>query len=193
VRLFVAVVPPADVIEDLESFVSVRRESAAFRWTTPDQWHLTLAFMASVAERHLDDLVERLARASGKRAPFDLAIRGGGAFPNVGRAKVLFADVVADGPDLPHLATGVRAACAKAGAEPGGGRFRGHLTLARLGRPQELTNWVRLLEGYDGPRWTVDEFVLVQSHLGEGPRKRPRYEVLDTFPLGGSSPRRGAI
>ena len=182
-RLFVAVVPPERVVEDLEEFLSVRREAGAFRWTAPDQWHLTLAFMPSVADRHLDDLVERLTRAGRKRTPFELALRGGGAFPDVARAKVLYADVAHTGPDLAHLATGVRAACAKAGAEPGGGRFRSHLTLARLGRPQELTNWVRLLDAYDGPAWTVDEFVLIESHLGEGPRKRPRYAVLETFAL----------
>jgi hypothetical protein len=29
---------------------------------------------------------------------------------------------------------------------------------------------------------------LIESHLGEGPRNRPRYEVLQTFPLGRPSP-----
>ncbi len=72
----------------------------------------------------------------------------------------------------------------RAGTEVGGGKFHAHLTLARLGRPQELTNWVRLLDAYQGPAWQVDEFALIESHLGEGPRKRPRYEVLDTFPFG---------
>jgi 2'-5' RNA ligase len=184
VRLFVAAVPLVEVVEHLDAFLDVRRAAGEFRWTTPDQWHLTLAFMPDVADRHLDELVERLARAGHKRAPFELAIRGGGAFPNVGRAKVLFADLAHEGHDLQHLATGVRAACAKAGAEVEGGRFRAHLTLARIGRPQEVTNWVRLLDSYDGPAWTVEEFVLVESHLGEGPRKRPRHEVLETFPLG---------
>ena len=183
-RLFVAVVPPVETVEHLEEFLEVRRAAGEFRWTTPEQWHLTLAFMRSVADRHLDDLVERLTRAGHRRTPFEVAIRGGGAFPNVGHAKVLFADLAHDGTVLPHLATGVRAACAKAGAEVEGGRFRAHLTLARLGRPQEVSNWVRLLDAYDGPAWRVEEFVLIESHLGEGPRKRPRHEVVETFVLG---------
>ena len=61
----------------------------------------------------------------------------------------------------------------------------GGLTLGRLGRPDNVTSWVRLLDAYDGPAWAVDEIHLVASHLGEGPRKRPRYEVLETFGLGG--------
>ena len=182
-RLFVAVVPPVDVVEHLDDFLAVRREAGEFRWTVPDQWHLTLAFLPAVADRHLDDLVDRLTRAGHRRRPFDLTLRGGGAFPNAAHAKVLYADLAQQADDLPHLATGVRAACAKAGAEPDGGRFRAHLTLARIGKPQDVTNWVRVLDTYEGPTWTVDAFSLIESHLGEGPRRRPRHEVLDSFEL----------
>ncbi|HEY3015131.1 MAG TPA: RNA 2',3'-cyclic phosphodiesterase [Nocardioides sp.] len=182
-RLFSAITPPDHVIEHLDEFLSVRREAGDFRWTTTDQWHLTLAFMPNVADRHLDDLVERLQRAGHKRHPFELSVGGGGAFPNVARAKVLYA-AVPDVVELGRLATGARAAATRAGTEVDGGKFRAHLTLARLGQPQELTSWVRLLDAYQGPAWQVDEFALIESHLGEGPRKRPRYEVLDTFPFG---------
>jgi 2'-5' RNA ligase len=200
-RLFVAIVPPEGVLEHLDEFLSVRRQAAdraeGFRWTVPDQWHLTLAFMESVAERHLDDLVERLGRAAHRRTPFELGFAGGGAFPNAGRAKVLWLGVSGDtqtqlvgartepsSQELSRLATGARAAATRAGAVVAGGKFRPHLTLARLGRPQEVTKWVRLLDAYEGPRWTVEEFALIESHLGEGPRKRPRHVVLETFKLG---------
>ena len=56
-----------------------------------------------------------------------------------------------------------------------GKRFRPHLTVARCGRPTEVTAWVRLLDGYRGPAWQADRLTLVASHLGEGPRRRPRY------------------
>ena len=65
----------------------------------------------------------------------------------------------------------------RAGARVDGQRFHPHVTLARLGRPANVTSWVRLLDAYDGPRWHVDEVALVASHLGEGPRRRPRHEV----------------
>jgi len=186
-RLFVAVVPPEGVLEHLDEFLSVRRElGEGLRWTVPEQWHLTLAFMESVADRKLDDLVERLGRAGHRRTPFELGFAGGGAFPNAARARVLWMGVSGDDTartELDRLATGARAAATKAGAEVAGGKFRPHLTLARLGRPQEVSKWVRLLDAYEGPRWTVEEFALIESHLGEGPRKRPRHVVLETFRL----------
>ena len=190
--MFVAVVPPEDVVEHLEEFLAPRREAGAFRWTVPDQWHLTLAFSANVPDRSYDDLVARLTRAAAKRRPIEARVAGGGAFPNVGRAKVLFAGIETgsqtgietDGEELRRAATGARAALSKAGAEVDGQRFRAHLTLARIGRPVEATNWVRLLEGYAGPRWQIEDLALVSSYLGEGPRRRPRHEVVETFTLG---------
>lgn len=222
-RMFVAVVPPLPALEHLEEFLGPRRETAAFRWTVPEQWHLTLAFSAHVPDRAYDDLVDRLARAAAKRAPVATRLSGGGAFPNPARARVLFAGLelppaadtptgpggpadpadpdgpadpadpddpapdaarVPAGEELRRMAVGARAALAKAGAEVDGQRFRPHLTLARTGRPVEATRWVRLLDTYTGPAWQVEELVLIASHLGEGPRKRPRHEVAETFSLG---------
>jgi len=183
--MFVAAVPPPAVVEDLEEFLAVRRAAGAFRWSLPDHWHVTLAFLAQVPERAYDDLVERLARAARKRHPMHATVTGGGAFPHVGRAKVLWAGVgLDDAEELRRLATGCRAAATKAGIEVAGERFKPHITVARMGRPIEATSWVRLLDAYRGPDWTIDEIALLRSHLGEGPGKRPRYEVLETFSLG---------
>jgi len=191
-RLFVAITPPENVVEDLDAFLDVRRDAGPqFRWTDPDQWHLTLAFCADFPERRLDELDERLARAAAKRRPVEARLVGGGAFPNVGRARVLWAGFEAgfgagfetDPVEVERMATGARAAMAKAGGAVDGQRFRAHLTLARTSRPLEATRWVHLLDGYAGPGWTVDRIHLIGSHLGEGPRRRPRHETLGTFPL----------
>lgn len=187
-RMFVAAVPPEAAIEDLDEFLEPRRESAAYRWTSSEQLHVTLAFSADVPERSLDDLVERLTRAARKRHPMATRITGGGAFPHPDRARVLYAGLdlaEADRTELTRLATGSRAALAKAGAQVDGQRFRPHLTLARLGRPDNVTSWVRLLDAYRGPAWTIDHVALIASHLGEGPRRRPRHEVVETFALAG--------
>ena len=182
--MFVAVLPPEEVLEHLEEFLAPRRAAAAFRWVPPEQWHLTLAFSANVPDRAYDDLVGRLERAARKRSPMTARVLGGGAFPHPGSAKVLFAGMETDAEELRRAATGARAALAKAGAEVDGQRFRPHLTLARIGRPVEASAWVRLLDGYAGPRWEIVDYSLVASHLGEGPRGRPRHEVVQTFTLG---------
>lgn len=185
-RLFVALVPPAEAVEHLDSFLEVRRGAAAYRWATREQFHVTLAFLAEVEERRLDDLGERLERAAAKRTAFETAIAGGGAFPNASRARVLWAGLDLDEhgrTEIDRLATGCRAAANRAGVPVDGQRFRPHVTIARLGHPAEVSSWVRLLDGYAGPRWLADRITVVESHLGEGPRGRPRYVNVEEFTL----------
>jgi len=185
-RMFVALVPPDEAVAHLDAFLEPRREAAAFRWATPEQFHVTLAFLESVDERRLDELSERLGRAASRRTSFTTGIAGGGAFPNAGRARVLWAGLDLDDvgrTEADRLATGCRAAANRSGIPVDGQRFRAHITVARIGRPSEVSNWVRLLDGYVGPRWPVDRIALVASYLGEGPRGRPRYEIVQEFTL----------
>ncbi|MGN6612790.1 MAG: RNA 2',3'-cyclic phosphodiesterase [Angustibacter sp.] len=185
-RMFVALTPPVEAVEHLDEFLQPRRAADHdLRWSVPEQWHVTLAFLAQVPDRSVDDLVDRLARAARRRTPFATSLRGGGAFPHSDRAKVLFAgvDVGEHGGTLHRLSDSARAAANRAGAPPDGARFHPHVTLARTARPMSVVRWVRLLDTYAGPLWTVDALHLVASHLGEGPRRRPRYEVVATLPF----------
>ncbi len=186
-RCFVAVQPPEEARDHLAEFLDPRRDIAPFRWVDPEQVHLTLAFLGNLPEHRLDDFVERLERAASRRRPLPTAITGGGAFPHVSGARVLWTGLDLDEDDalqLRRAAEGARAAANRAGAQLDGQRFRPHLTVARCPRPTEVTPWVRLLDAYRGPDWTIDEFVLIESHLGEGPRRRPRYELVAEFAFG---------
>ena len=185
-RLFAALVPSAEALEHLDEFLDVRRAAGELRWVQADQVHVTLAFFESVPETRFDDLVERLGRAAARRSAFETAITGGGAFPNVGRAKVLWTGLDLDEPsrtELDRLATSCSAAASRAGVEVDGARFRPHLTLGRTKFPHDVSSWVRLLDSYTGPRWRADELTLVASYLGEGPRGRPRHVPVAGFPL----------
>jgi 2'-5' RNA ligase len=184
-RMFAAVFPPDGALEDLDDFLAPRREAGpALRWTVPDQWHVTLAFLPQVDDRHLDGLLERLEAAAGRRTTFPVTLAGAGAFPDPDRAKVLFCGVATAGEELERLAAGARAATVAAGVEVQGGRFHPHVTLARSGRPVRATRWLRVLDSYRGPTWQAEALTLVASHLGEGPRRRPRYEQVATLRLG---------
>lgn len=186
-RLFVAVVPPDEVLDDLEQHVEPRREAGPeIRWTDRHQWHVTLAFLGAVPEARLDDLTEALARSAGRRDPLVLRLSGAGAFPNPYAARVLWVGVEQVRGDLTRAAGGIRNAASSVGATPDGTRFHPHLTLGRFHRPAEATRWIRALDAWEGPAWRVEQFVLVESHLGEGRGRRPRYEVLAELPLRGT-------
>ena len=184
-RLFVALVPPDDALEHLAAHVEPRREAGAeLRWTDPHQWHVTLAFLGAVPERSLDALTDALASVASRRDPLVLRLSGAGVFPNAYAARVLWAGVEVLQGDLAALARATRGAANGVGATPDGARFHPHVTLGRFPRPAEATRWLRAFDVYEGPTWRADEVVLVESHLGEGRGRRPRYEVLARLALG---------
>lgn len=193
-RMFVAVEPPQRVRDHLAEFLEPR---AGLRWSAPEQWHVTLAFLAAVPEHVVDELVERLSAAAARQARFAVRIGGAGAFPHAGRSVVLWLAVtpvaggdVDGGPvdrPLHRLAAGARAAANAAGAAADGRAFVPHVTLARPRPPIEATRWLRVLDTYRGPEWPVEQVELVASHLREGPARRPRYETVATLPLAGAA------
>lgn len=176
--MFVAVVPPEPIKEELSEFLAPRD---GMPWIDPEQWHLTLAFLSQVAQHRVDDLVEALERTAAKHESFELSLAGAGAFPDVFTAKMLW---LAPAADMSRLAAGVRNACNSAGATPDGQRFVGHLTIARLKRSLDARKWLQVLDTFRSAPWLVEEVQLVHSHLREGQSGRPRYETVASVALG---------
>ena len=187
-RIFAAVVPTETALEDLAEFLDPRRDAGPdLRWTDPSLWHVTTAFMADVPSRLVEGLVDGIAEAVGDRSPMSLRIKGGGAFPNPYEARVTWMGVDGDEESLESLtglARAVRRACSHVGANPEGGPFTPHLTVARSRHPFEATRWLRVLDAYAGPVWTADEVTLFASHRGDG-KGRPHYEPIAVVELSG--------
>ena len=75
-RMFVALTPPIEALEHLAEFWEPRTQAdAEMRWVDAEQWHLTLSFLASVPERALDGLEERLAAIENRLDQQDQALR----------------------------------------------------------------------------------------------------------------------
>lgn len=180
-RLFTCILPPPEVVEDLDEFVAPRRLEP-LRWTHPDTWHLTTSFMGRVAERDLEALDAELALAASATAPFDIRLAGAGCFSSVERTRQLWLGVQAGADELAALATRARNAAVRAGVEVEGGRYVPHLTVARANRPLEGTKWLRVLDAWPGRSWTVTELALIESHMNEPGN---RYQVITRLPLVG--------
>lgn len=182
-RLFTAVVPPAEFVDELDRFLEPRREAqSSLRWTPPDHWHLTTAFMADVEPWRLDRLVEGLASAAERTAPLRLELGGGGSFGAADAANVLWLGVRSGADDLDTLAVRCRNAAEHAGAPTDGTRFTPHLTLARTSRRADVRKLLQVIEVFEHPGWEVAELALIESRLRD---RGARYEVLERFPLTG--------
>ncbi|MCO5993125.1 RNA 2',3'-cyclic phosphodiesterase [Actinoallomurus rhizosphaericola] len=177
-RLFVALLPPANVLDEVEAaFAPHRAAHPDLRWTRRPSWHVTLAFYGEVDEQVVPRILPRLERAAGRHPRRELAFAGAGAFPRPASARVLWTGVEAD---LRRLADSCVAAARREGVDVDEHkRFHPHLTMARARDPLDLRSLVAELRGYEGSPWTAEEINLVRSHLGP----RARYETLGAWPL----------
>jgi 2'-5' RNA ligase len=162
-RAFVAVRPPDAVLAAVAGAVAPVRDGGLVpgaRWTTPEQWHLTLQFLGNRVD--LDGVAAALdsldATGGGAR------LGGGGAFRSVKRATVLWLGLAEGGELVTSLATAVGALHAPVGYPPEDRPFHAHLTLARLARPADVRPAVEGLGANPvGEPWTVGEIVLYES------------------------------
>ncbi len=181
-RLFVAVVPPVRVVHAIDDFLEPRRDAEpGFRWTVPEGWHLTCAFLPAVESSRIEPLQEALDEVAGRTASFPLTLGGAGAFPDAGHARALWLGVPDGSEQLAGLARRCRNAAAGCGIEVEGGRFRPHLTLART-RPVQARRWLTVLDALPEQAWGVQEFTLLRSRMLPG---GAGYETVRRFPLAG--------
>ncbi len=161
VRLFVAVWPPEDVI-DLVGELS-RPEVVRVRWTTRDQWHVTLRFLGEVSE------VERVADALNGLRGTGVAHAALGPvsawFPGKRVLQVPVSGLEPLAERVAHALEPVADALPRAGRAETGAGFRGHLTLARVRGQERLAAGVASqLSGVPVvAEWQVDRISLVAS------------------------------
>lgn len=184
-RIFAAVRLPDEASGALAGFVEPRRDSE-WRWTRADTWHITLVFLAHVDAWRLDELNAKLADAASRTRPFEVSVQGVGCFPDVARAKVVYAAIADPTDSLPGLSARTKTAATTSGIEVARERYLPHVTLARRKRSLDASRWVRALSGLWTPTWTVAEIVLFESHIGEGHGRATRHEAVERFPLGSS-------
>lgn len=183
-RLFVAVVPPAEAVTHLQRALEpVSAWGTGLRWGASERWHVSLAFLGEVDDARRVRLGGRLARAAGRHSPLTVQLRGAGTFPRqAAKARVLWTGVDGDRAELDALAGSISAAARHSGIGVDEQPYHPHLTLARTQTPLDLTDLVDALSGYVGPSWPITDVHLVRSHLGA----TPRHERLDSWPLAGS-------
>jgi 2'-5' RNA ligase len=146
------------------------------RWSTRDQWHVTLRFFGELAAAEVSRALELLAQAAASlpgRAP--LEVLGGPATRFMGPGLIIWP---VDG--LAVAAAAVETATAGIGQPPPDRRFVGHLTIARGRRGTDLRRARHLLQPL-AASWLVSSLSLVQSELH---RDGARYREIASIPVG---------
>jgi 2'-5' RNA ligase len=155
-------------------------------WVRSELLHLTLKFLGEVPAESVDALCRLGEAAARAHSPRAVALAGFGAFPNLHHPRVVWMGM-GDADVLALLADHLDRGSAPLGVPRDERPFRPHVTIGRikgaLAAP-ETAALAREAERASEPftAWvgTID---LMRSTLSAG---GPRYEVVATFPLGGS-------
>jgi 2'-5' RNA ligase len=182
-RLFAAIPIEGDALTALEA---VLRELTAtdwpVRWVRPAQLHLTVKFLGEVEEERVPPLRETLEQATAGMHPLAFELGELGAFPNLTRARVLWAGLEAEGA-LELMVDRVERGCEALGFPIEGRPFRPHVTLGRLRDGGRLpSDAVRRLEALaPSGNFLADRLVLYHSRPGAGGHE---HEPLATLSFG---------
>ena len=182
VRAFVAI-RMSEEVEDAVAALSetIKRPSDGVRWVPRANLHITLKFLGPSVDPHrLERLTAGLHEVATKTAPFEVAARGLGAFPNLEHPRAIWVGLHSI--ELGALAARVETAAAEYGFERENRRWSGHLTIGRVRDTHHLGAATR--EALEAAKETefgvskIESITLYRSHLGpEG----ASYEALATF------------
>ena len=173
VRLFVAVSLPPDVMALVDTLP--RPALASLRWTTEDQWHVTLRFLGEVdSPLAVTDALRRVPPALAAAGIDDVEAVLGAATAWFRGRQILHVPVTG----LDDVAGAVAEATAGWGTAADEPPFAGHLTLARVRRGQ--VGPANLAGTPVAAEWVVRDIALMSSTLGPG---GSRYAVVARVPL----------
>jgi 2'-5' RNA ligase len=187
VRLFVAVELDAGVLKALADFIAALRRraealapGARIGWVLPGQLHVTLRFIGEVPDAAAAAIAEGLRREAAS-PPFDIAVRGAGAFPDRGAPRVLWAGIGAGTEELADLEAEVSERLAAHGIKREDRPYRPHITLARVREAAGLRS-AALLEKSD-PEFGVSRVRAITLFQSRTSPRGAVYTPLQSTPL----------
>lgn len=166
-RVFTGIDLPESVHERLERLLVRLRPTAHLIWSPVYNLHITTKFVGQWPEEDLEKLRSAL-KAISAPAPFVIAIRGLGWFPNSHNPRVFWAGVHG-GTALAELAKRTEDALDVLGIAREQRAFSPHLTLARIRQPvplQAMRQAMARLDSVEFGSFEADRFHLFLSSPG---------------------------
>jgi len=179
-RCFVAAPITDPLKSELATVVAEWPQHDELRWTRPEDWHLTLAFLGAVDAAAIEQVRATIADVATRHGPMRLELGGLGTFPGGPGARVVWYGIKDSEARLAAVARDLGSALGLDTRSP----FRAHVTLARVRRGSaDLRAWLSAA-GQLAPDSMVKvrHLALMRSRLGTD---TPRYETLATLKLGG--------
>jgi RNA 2',3'-cyclic 3'-phosphodiesterase len=135
-RVFIAIAIPKSLERKLAQLQTELEPAVpGFRWASALPFHLTLAFLGEIPNRDLNAIGQVAAESAQPINPFELEVKGLGAFPSASRPRVIWAGVTAPNlKPLCDLQESLVSSLERIGHPPDDQRFTPHVTLGHRKR-----------------------------------------------------------
>lgn len=185
IRSFIAI-PLPEEIQSAAGRMIQRLEPAAsgIKWVAAENLHLTLKFLGDVDNRELIDVCKAMRHCCRGVEPFSLQFKGIGGFPDLQRARVVWAGVTDQSNALFDLAQSIDEKMADLRFKREFRDYQPHLTLGRLKKGSRVSDeFVRTAQAESQTvlgSMQVQQVHLCGSFLESG---GPTYNVMDHVDL----------
>ena len=152
----------------VDAQAQLKRSGLKIRWVRKEGIHLTVKFLGDIDRRDVDRIHGAMRQATKAFSPLVLQGEGGGVFPDLKRARVVWVGLSGDIEALRALQGALEDQLDALGFPKERRPFKGHLTLGRVkGRLDgaKLGEALRRLEDFRTESFTARSVVLYQSDL----------------------------
>ncbi len=186
VRTFVAVELAPAVKQEVRQLIRrLQSTQAAVKWVEEENLHITLKFLGEIDNQQVPLVCQAVARTVSSYDPFELELKGLGAFPRLERPRVLWVGVGRGSERLVQLQSELDLRLQELGYPLETRPYEPHLTIGRVKRAgpdmqrlaEALNQW---MDFEPGCMW-VEEAVVFASQLS---RHGPIYTPLGRLELG---------
>jgi 2'-5' RNA ligase len=134
IRSFIAIELPEEVKDCLKRLQDRLKsvDPSCAKWVGPEGIHLTLKFLGNVNTYNLDAIIKAMQESVKGISPFQLQLKGVGAFPNLRRVQIVWVGLAGDLEQLKTLQSALESSLVSLGFPKENRGFTPHLTLARL-------------------------------------------------------------
>jgi 2'-5' RNA ligase len=134
IRSFIAVELPSGLKNELAELETQLKKASppVVKWVDPNSIHVTLKFLGEIFEASIDELMLAIEESAQGILPFQLEVRGVGAFPNLERPQVLWTGVKGELEKIAQLQKRIESNTEQLGFPRESRVFSPHLTLGRV-------------------------------------------------------------
>ena len=134
IRAFIALELPSGLKNELAELETQLKKASppVVKWVDPNSIHVTLKFLGEISEDSIEELMLAIEESVQGTIPFQLEVRGVGAFPGLDRPQVLWVGVKGELEIITQLQKKIESNTEQLGFPRESRAFSPHLTLGRV-------------------------------------------------------------